>query len=141
MRYFNASPGSVDGVEADRAARLVHWCTGDAALRHLLVAFFVEQQRAKVNFHARKLPLDGLSDKLCITVLDILHQGRATYAQIGAALSKADPFDALLLLGAITYKERVATLRLEIQKLEANGLIGRRVFSRAAKDFVIPRGA
>jgi hypothetical protein len=141
MKYFNPSPDSVDGVEADRAARLVHWCTSDAELRNLLVAFFVQQQRAKVNLHARKLPLDGLSDKLCITVLDILHQGRAKYAQIGAALSKADPFDALLSLGAITYKERVATLRQEIQKLEAIGMIGRKVFSRTAKDFVVPRGA
>ena len=99
------------------------------------------QQRGKLNIHARKLPLDGLTDKLCITVLDILHQGRATYAQITVALGKADPFDALLALGSATYKERVATLRQEIQKLEARGIVGKKVFSKAAKDFVVPAGA
>jgi uncharacterized small protein (DUF1192 family) len=141
MQYFNSSPDSVDRDESERCSRLVHWCTSDAAFRHLLVSFFVTQQRGKLNIHARKLPLEGLTDKLCITVLDILHQGRANYAQIGAALGKADPFDALLSLGAATYRERVATLRQEIQKLEARGIVGKKVFSKSAKDFVVPVGA
>ena len=141
MDYFNSSPDSVDRVESERCARLVHWCASDPAFRHLLVSYFVTQQRAKLNIHARKLPLEGLTDKLCITVLDILHQGRATYVQITAALGKADPFDALLSLGAEKYRERVATLRLEIQKLEARGIVGKKVFSKAAKDFVVPSGA
>jgi hypothetical protein len=141
MNYFNSTPDSVDREESERCARLVHWCTSDPAFRHLLVSYFVTQQRGKLNIHARKLPLDGLTDKLCITVLDILHQGRATYAQIAAALGKADPFDALLALGGTTYKERVATLRQEIQKLEARGIVGKKVFSKAAKDFVVPAGA
>ncbi|MEO7189618.1 MAG: hypothetical protein ABI051_01030 [Vicinamibacterales bacterium] len=141
MSYLNPSPDSIDREETDRAARLVHWCVSHAALRELLVAFFVRQQRAKLNTHARKLPLEGLTDKLCLTVLDILHQGRAKYAAIQAALEKADPFDALLALGASTYKERVGTLRQEIQKLEARGLVGTKVFSTAAKDFVVPAGA
>jgi hypothetical protein len=141
MNYFNGSPDSVDRNESERCARLVHWCASDPAFRHLLVSYFVTQQRGKLNIHARKLPLEGLTDKLCITVLDILHQGRATYVQIAAALGKADPFDALLSLGAATYKERVATLRQEIQKLEARGIVGKKVFSKAAKDFVVPAGA
>jgi len=141
MRYFNSTPDSVDRDESDRCARLVHWCTSDPAFRHLQVSFFVNQQRGKLNLHARKLPLEGLTDKLCITVLDILHQGRGTYAQITAALGKADPFDALLALGGATYKERVATLRQEIQKLEVRGIVGKKVFSKAAKDFAVPAGA
>ena len=141
MNYFNGSPETVDTDEADRCARLVHWCSSDIELRKLLVEFFVTQQRGKLNMHAKKLPLEGLTDKLCITVLDILHQGRANYARITTALGSSDPFDALLSLGAETYKERVATLRQEIQKLEARGLVGRKVFSKAAKNFVVPSGA
>jgi hypothetical protein len=141
MNYFNSSPDSVDRDESERCARLVHWCSSDPAFRHLQVSFFVNQQRNKLNVHARKLPLEGLTDKLCITVLDILHQGRGTYVQITAALGKADPFDALLALGAANYKERVATLRQEIQKLEVRGIVGKKVFSKAAKDFVVPAGA
>jgi hypothetical protein len=140
MNYFNSSPDTVDPDEADRCARLVHWCTSDIELRKLFVEFFITQQRGKLNTHAKKLPLEGLSDKLCITVLDILHQGRASYARITTALGSADPFDALLSLGAATYKERVSTLRQEIQKLEARGKVGHKVFSKAARDFVVPTG-
>jgi uncharacterized small protein (DUF1192 family) len=141
MQYFNASPGVVDAVEAERSARLVHWAVSHAELRELQVDFFVRQQKAKLALHARKLPLDGLTDKLCLAVLDILHQGRARYDLIRTALQKADPFDALLALGASNYRERIATLRQEIQKLEVQGLVGRKVYSRAAGDFVVPSGA
>ena len=141
MNYFNSSPASVDGEEADRSARLVHWVASHAEMRKLLVAYFVTQQRRKLAGHATKLPLEGLTDKLCLVVLDVLHQGRAKYDAIRAALGKADPFDALLALGASTYKERVATLRAEIQKLEARGIVGKKVYSKAAKDFVVPAGA
>lgn len=141
MNYFNSSPATIDSDEADRCARLVHWCVGDENLRKLLVEFFITQQRGKLSTHAKKLPLEGLTDKLCITVLDILHQGRANYARITTALGSSDPFDALLSLGAATYRERVSTLRQEIQKLEVNGRVGRKVFSKAAKDFIVPTGA
>jgi hypothetical protein len=141
MNYFNSSPASVDSEEADRSARLVHWVASHAAMRNLLVTYFVRQQRRKLSSHAAKLPLDGLTDKLCLVVLDVLHQGRAKYDTIRAALHKADPFDALLALGASTYKERVATLRAEIQKLEARGIVGNKVYSKARKDFVVPAGA
>jgi hypothetical protein len=62
-------------------------------------------------------------------------------ASIRIERDKADPFDALLALGASTYKERVATLRVEIQKLEARGIVGKKVYSKARKDFVVPAGA
>lgn len=141
MNYFNSSPASVDSEEADRSARLVHWVASHAPMRELLVTYFVTQQRRKLAGHATKLPVEGLTDKLCLVVLDVLHQGRARYDNIRAALDKADPFDALLALGASTYKERVATLRAEIQKLEARGMVGKKVYSKAKKDFVVPAGA
>lgn len=140
MAYFNATPDRVDDEEAERAARLVHWCLSDPAMRELQVAFVVRQQRAKLAAHARKLPLHGVTDKLCIVVLDILHQGRATYPPIRDALASADPFDALLSLGASRYRERVATLRAGIQTLEARGTVGRKVYDSEARGFVVPLG-
>lgn len=140
MAYFNATPDRVDGEEAERAARLVHWCVSQPSMRELQVSFVVNQQQRKLAGHALKLPLDGLVDKLCIVVLDILHQGRAKYTAIRTALAAADPFDALLALGASAYKERVATLRAEIQKLEVQGRVGRKVYDQAAGDFVVPPG-
>jgi hypothetical protein len=141
MEYFNPTEDRVDGVEVERAARIVDWCVADPALRDLTVDFAVRQQRRKLAFYATKLPLDGVVDKLCLVVIDILHQGRAGFASIKKALAAADPFDSLLGLGASSYAERIATLRAEIRGLEEDGRVGRKVYDRRAADFVVPRGA
>jgi hypothetical protein len=91
--YWNPSDDQVDDVEAERAARIVDWCTTDPGLRELNVDFAIRQQRRKLRSCATKLPLDGVVDKLCIVVLDILHQGRARFASIKHALAADDPFD------------------------------------------------
>jgi hypothetical protein len=136
MEYFNASPDCVDDAEASRAARIVDWSIRHAAMRELQVAFTVREQRRKLADHARTLPLQGVSDKLCLVILDVLHQGRAKYPAIKAGLASNDPFDALLNLGASTYHQRIATLRAGIRDLEALGKVGRKVFDAARGDFV-----
>ena len=141
MRYFNSSADRVDSLEAERAALIVDWSLRHPAMRELQVAFAVREQQAKLRRHARSLPLDGVTDKLCIVVLDVLHQGRAKYPAIGAALQAGDPFDALLGLGSARYRERVATLRSGIRELEIAGRIGRKVFDSGSGSFVEPRGA
>ena len=119
MSYFNPNSDRVDDAEAERAARMVDWCVRDPALRDLNVDFAVRQQRRKLAHHATKVPLDGLVDKLCLVVLDILHQGRAGYASIRTALASGDPFDSLLGLGGSQYGERIATLRAGIRDLSS----------------------
>jgi hypothetical protein len=141
MNYFNATPREVDGVEADRAARLVDWSVRHKRVRDIQVSFSVREQRRKLAAHARKLPLDGVSDKLCIAVLDILHQGRGRYQAIAAALGADDPFDALLAIGGSQYRERVSTLRAGIKDLEAAGRVGRNVYDAESGRFVEPSGA
>jgi hypothetical protein len=141
MTYFNRSADDVDEDEADRAARMVDWCLRTEEARDLQVALGVEQHRRKLARHAQILPLDGLVDKLCLVVLDILHQGRASYRLIGGALASREPFDALLSLGASTYRERIATLRAGIRDLEARGKVGQKVYDAQAGDFVLPLGA
>ena len=141
MSYFNATPGEVDDVEAARAARLVDWSVRHKSMRDAQVAFSVREQQRKLAAHAKKLPLDGATDKLCLVVLDILHQGRAKYPAIRVALSAADPFDALLSIGASQYRERISTLRAGIKDLEAAGKVGRKVYDASSGTFVVPTGA
>lgn len=140
MNYFNATPHSVDDREAERAARLVDWSIRYQAMRDLQVAFAVREQQRKLRVHAARLPLDGASDKLCLVVLDILHQGRGKYTTIANALRAGDPFDALLGIGAATYAERIATLRAGIRDLEVRGNVGQKVYAAAAGGFVVPVG-
>jgi hypothetical protein len=134
--YLNPDEYRVDEKEADIAARFMDWCARDAQFVRSMEAFAFQDQRQKIRFHARKLPLDGLSDKLCLVILDILHQGRAKYATIKAALNQGDPFDALLSIGLSTYGDRIATLRAGILDLERKGVVGKRVYSDEAGDFV-----
>lgn len=140
MAYFNATPDAVDDREAERAAKLVDWSIRHQAMRDLQVAFSVREQQQKLRRHAAKLPLEGVVDKLCLVVLDILHQGRAKYVTIAAALRAGDPFDALLGLGATQYPDRAPTLRASIRDLEAQGRVGQKVYSAAAGGFVVPTG-
>jgi hypothetical protein len=109
--------------------------------RELQVAFAVREQRRKLAAHATRLPLDGVVDKLCLVVLDILHQGRAKYTKIAAALAADDPFDALLSVGASQYGDRNATLRAGIKELEVREKVGRKVYGREAGDFLVPSEA
>jgi hypothetical protein len=136
MAYFNATPEAIDDTEAERAARLVDWTMRHASMRDAQVAFAVREQKRKLAAHATKLPLDGVTDTLCIAVLDILHQGRGRYATIRAALAAGDPLDALLGIGAAQYRERISTLRAGIRDLEGAGRIGRKVYDASAGGFV-----
>jgi hypothetical protein len=141
MSYFNATPHEVDPVEAERAARMVDWSLRHQAMRDAQVAFAVREQKRKLAAHARRLPLDGVTDKLCLVVLDILHQGRGTYTAIARALEQDDPFDALSCIGASSYRQRVSTLRAGIKDLEAAGRVGWAVYDRASSAFVRPGSA
>jgi len=139
--YLNPSWDRVDDKEVDAAARLMDWCARDGSFVETLLRFAVKDQQAKLRWHARKLPLEGLSDKLCIVVLDILHQGRGSYRTIKSALNRDDPFDALLTIGLSSYRERIATLRAGILDLERQGVVGSRVYSGEAGDYVEAQGA
>lgn len=139
--YLNPGSDRVEEREVEVAARFMDWCARDRAVSETLVDFSVRDQQAKLQRHARKLPLEGLSDKLCIAVLDILHQGRASYRTVRSALREGDPFDALLSIGLSSYRDRLATLRTGILDLERKGLVSERVYSGEAGDFVPAEGA
>jgi hypothetical protein len=134
--YLNPEIHEVGQKEVEIAARFMDWCARGPKFVETLVAFAFFDQKKKLRLHAKKLPLNGLSDKLCLVVLDILHQGRGKYLTIKTALNKDDPFDALLAIGGVNYRERVATLRNSILELERKGVIGHRVYDTETGDFV-----
>jgi hypothetical protein len=141
MNYLNPTSNEVDDTEAERAARVVDWCLRDKAVQATQVDFAVRQTKRKLRIHANKLTLDGLVDTLCLVVIDILHQGRAKYTTIQAALDADDPFEALMSIGASKYAKRIGTLRSSIRDLEVLGKVGENVYDKATADFVIPTGA
>lgn len=141
QEYLNPDFPQVGPRSVTVAAKFMDWCARDPQFVRTMAAFAFRDQRRKLQGHARKLVLNGLSDKLCLVVLDILHQGRGKYVAIAAALKKSDPFDALLGIGIHAYRERISTLRQEILQLEGKGIVGQRVYNQDAGNFEIATGA
>lgn len=139
--FLNPDGRAVTSASVIVAAKLMDWCARDPKFVGAMTDFAIRDQQQKLRRHAQKLSLDGISDKLCLVVLDILHQGRGKYATIAAALGSPDPFDTLLNIGISQYGERTATLRKEILDLEWRGIVGHRAYDLAKADFVPATGA
>ena len=86
--------------------------------------------------HHPKLGLDGRSDVTCAILCDILHQGRATYAELRTVLHASNPDEALLSFKDAAYGNRNRSLRKAIERSKAEGKLGTRVYSAAANQFV-----
>jgi len=136
MNYLNPDPDAVGNQEAAVAAKFVHWAENNPENRATQVSFTIEQQRQKYASYARRYNLDGAKDSVCIVVADIRHQGRAKSSVIEDALKASDPLNALLDIGSTTYASRIETLRQEIEKMTAAGILGKHVYSLEKQDFV-----
>jgi hypothetical protein len=66
--------------------------------------------------------------------MDIRHQGRGTFPDMLKALHAADPFKALLAIGAIPYPDRVKTLGNALKTRRA--ALAQKKWSRQKTDFV-----
>jgi hypothetical protein len=134
MDYLNPSLAGVDDEEVIAAAKFIHWAMNYAATQELQVRHMVATGHALLIEADRRIGLDGVGGDLACIVMDIRHHGRGTFAEMMAALRAADPFKALLAIGAIPHPERVRTLR--------NALVPRRAafaakhWNRAAGEFV-----
>ena len=138
-RYLNPSGGEVENREVLSAARFIHWSSHSQAHRVTQVRTGVETAKEKVRQAQKRMALDGRSDKVCFVVMDILHQGRGTYAlmkQFVENNNDAVAYEKLLTIGAADYAPRIDTIRKEVKKLEAKGLFGRKRYSAANNDFV-----
>lgn len=137
-RYLNPSGGEVEPREVLTSAKFIHWSSHSKAHRDTQVRIGVETVKEKLRNAQRKMELNGRSDKVCFVVMDILHQGRGTYAamkQIVENNNDAAAYEKLLLIGATRYKDRIATIRAEVARLEAEGHFGTRRYVAASNDF------
>lgn len=136
MDYFNPASKEIEDTEVITSALLIHWARNDAKHRDWQVECGVRHIEANMASYAKRYALDGAPDVVCLVVADIRHQGRAKSPAIETALKAADPLEALLKLGASDYKQRIATLRAEIKKGVAAGVLGKHRYSAAQRKFV-----
>ncbi len=140
MKYLNPTTSEVEDIKAINAAKFIHWCDNDPQHQALQVDVGVEHFREAMKVYAKLYSLDGRGDKVCLVVADIRHQGRAKSADIISALNTAGDderaYKNLLEFGKVVYPQRIATLKAEVAKSEAAGILGRRKYSVAEGDFV-----
>jgi hypothetical protein len=141
MNLLNPTQPGIDEAELSYAARLVHWSNCDPALRTLQVEIAAGILERKVlERYDPKLDLDGRSDVEVALVADILHQGRATYKEIEAALERTD-VDALIDINPKpAYAGRQQLAREKLRRMVKGKRLGRLRFSRAEGGFIDARG-
>jgi len=138
-RYLNPSRGEVEPRELLSAARFVHWCQHSELHRRTQVKIAVANARQRLREAQQQMPLDGRGDKVCLVVMDILHQGRGGYATMKNILvhnNDTAAYDKLLHIGADSYPERIATIKAEVAKLVSSGHLGTKKYSAAQNDLV-----
>jgi hypothetical protein len=136
MDYLNPSAAEVEDTEVIQAAKFVHWAQNDPEHRRVQIECGVAIFQQAMVSYARRYRLDGVDDAVCLVVADIRHQGRAGSAAIVVALASPEPLEALLQIGEREYRPRLLTLRSEIKKSVARGILGTRKYSLAKRDFV-----
>lgn len=136
MDYLNPTLREVEDTEVIQAAKLVHWVQNDPQHRLVQIDVGIKHFKSKMLEYANQYQLDGKPDSVCLAICDIRHQGRAKSATIKAALQSQNPLKSLLEIGEPKYHERLIVIRREINKLLAEGTLGKRKYSVAKKDFV-----
>lgn len=141
LKLINPTQSGRAKAELSYAARLVHWSNSDPELRALQVEIAAGVlERNVIERHDPRLDLDGRSDVEVALVADILHQGRATYEGVAAALERTDA-DALIDINPEpTYAVRQRLVRDKLRRMVKGKRLGRLRFSRAEGGFVDPEG-
>jgi hypothetical protein len=114
MDYLNPSLAVVNDEEVVAAAKFIHWTMNHPNTQMLQVKQMVTTGHALLRRADTRLGLNDVTADLCCIVMDILHQGRGTFAEMLQAMRANDPYKALLEVGALTQPVRVATLRREL---------------------------
>ncbi len=134
MDYLNPSLNSIEDDEVIAAARFIHWTINHPNVQAVQVQRMITNARALLVEADQRLQLDGVAGDLCCIVMDIRHQGRGAFSDMLRALHAADPYKALLAVGAIPYPDRVKTLGNALQSRRA--ALAQNHWSRAKGGFV-----
>lgn len=114
MNYFNPSLTAVDDEEVIGTAKFIHWTMNHPNTQMLQVKQMLATGHALLSRADTRLGLDNVSGDLCCIIMDILHQGRGTFAEMLQAMRASDRYKALLAIGETNEPGRVKTLRKEL---------------------------
>jgi hypothetical protein len=134
MDYLNPSLSVVNDEEIVAAAKFIHWTMNHPNTQMLQVKQMMATGHALLKRADTRLGLNDVTADLCCIVMDILHQGRGTFAEMLQAMRANDPYKALLEVGALAQPVRVATLRRELNLRRAAFATKR--WNRAQAEFV-----
>lgn len=145
MAYLNPTRLAVElNEEVDRSARLIHWSDSFQSHRDLQVEVGITGIKEKLKTYNKWYKLDGVVDKICLVIMDIHHQGRATTKVVRKALADGATTDAklanLLKVGETRYPQRIATLKAGIAELtgiKPDQPLGKYKYDQKKNDFVL----
>ncbi|GAB4036867.1 hypothetical protein [Spirosoma jeollabukense] len=139
MDYLNPTLSEIENQETISAARMVHWAQNDPQNRLVQVSLAVDFFQTNLPRYHHRLGLDRAPVKVCVVVCDILHQGRATFDRIAAALNTNGDWDRaytnLLTIGDAVYAERINSLRRKITESVNAGLFAKK-YDASTNSFV-----
>ncbi|KAF0249166.1 MAG: hypothetical protein FD167_1428, partial [bacterium] len=136
--YLNPSLGEVEEIEVINSAKFIHW-SKDSKHIDIQVECGVNHIKDAMSDYSRRYDLDGRSDKVCLVVADIRHQGRGKSVEIINALNTSDDDQAyknLLEIGEHAYQSRIETLKQTISTMAAQGKFGHKKYSSVQNDFI-----
>jgi len=139
MDYLNPSSSSVEDIEVINAAKFIDGTNQFAEQRNLQVDEAINTAKRLVKVSGQRYALDGMTDKICLVIMDILHHGRGGSPAIINALhagnSEDAKFDNLLKIGAYQNQDRIKTLKIQIQRLVTAGVLGTKRYQLETNDF------
>ena len=124
MSYLNASPVGVDAAELSASARLMNWLRLDPKAKELQIKIFIDHAQAKLKRAKQNIRgFTGNDWRISLWVMDILHQGRGTFAEMSRGHQATNPEAALKQIGLPKYRNRIRTVAAEVDRLAASGIM------------------
>lgn len=129
MAYLNPSSSAIEANELSAAARMMQLLKLDPKARELQVQVFISAIKVKLATAKKKVAkFDGKDWRTALWIMDILHQGRGSYREMGDALGSSDPEGQLKKIGWPKYRSRIKAVSDKIEDLEKSGVM---------RDFVV----
>lgn len=129
MNYLNPTLLDIENQETISAVRMVHWAQNDPKNPALQVSSAIELFQNNLPRYHHRLGLADAPASVCAVVCDILHQGRATFDRIAAALDTGGNWNQayanLLEIGVVHYAERINALKSKIGAAVSTGVFNK----------------
>jgi hypothetical protein len=129
MDYLNPTLQDVENQETICSARMVHWAQNDPLNRAAQVELAIKLFQDNLPRYHKRLGLNQAPAKVCVMVCDILHQGRAKFDRIAAAMNTNGNWERaytnLLTIGAVSYSERINTVKRKIGEAVSVGVLNK----------------